>query len=123
LNNNITIKKIKFLKSIIMKKLILSAAIFLGSLSTFAQATTTAKTEVSAQTTQVTKSVEEKYTEIKAEEVPAAVTSALKKAFPTAKLEKAYVNEKKEYKLEVTVGEKAGALYADAAGKWITKQS
>lgn len=106
-----------------MKKLILSAAIFLGSLSTFAQASTATKTEATTQTAQATQSVEEKYTEIKAEEVPAAVSSALKKAFPTAKLDKAYVNEKKEYKLEVTVGEKAGALYANAAGKWITKQS
>jgi hypothetical protein len=106
-----------------MKKLILSAAIFLGSLSTFAQASTTTKTETTAQTAQATQAVEEKYTEIKAEEVPDAVKGALKKAFPTAKLDKAYVNEKKEYKLEVTVGEKAGALYADATGKWITKQS
>ncbi|MFV8324537.1 hypothetical protein [Flavobacterium sp. ZS1P14] len=106
-----------------MKKLILSAAIFLGSLSTFAQASATTKTEATTQTAQATQTVEEKYTEIKAEEVPDAVKGALKKAFPTAKLEKVYVNEKKEYKLEVTVGEKAGALYADAAGKWITKQS
>lgn len=106
-----------------MKKLILSAAIFLGSLSTFAQATAAAKTEETTQNTQTTQAVEEKYTEIKAEEVPEAVKSSLKKAFPTAILDKAFINEKKEYKLQVTVGEKVGALYADAAGKWITKQS
>lgn len=106
-----------------MKKLILSAAIFLGSLSTFAQASTATKTEETTPTTQTTAPVEEKYTEIKAEEVPDAVKSALKKAFPTAVLNKAFVNEKKEYKLQVTVGEKVDALYADAAGKWITKQS
>ncbi|MFV5686070.1 hypothetical protein ACM55I_11535 [Flavobacterium sp. GB2R13] len=106
-----------------MKKLILSAAIFLGSLSTFAQATTATKTEETTQTAQATQSVEEKYTEIKAEELPDAVKGALKKAFPTAVLDKAFVNEKKEYKLQVTVGEKVGALYADATGKWITKQS
>ncbi|MFV5690544.1 hypothetical protein ACM55K_00815 [Flavobacterium sp. LT1R49] len=103
-----------------MKKLILSAAIFLGSLSTFAQASAATKTE---ETTQTTQTVEEKYTEIKAEELPDAVKGALKKAFPTAVLDKAFVNEKKEYKLQVTVGEKVGALYVDAAGKWITKQS
>lgn len=103
-----------------MKKLILSAAIFLGSLSAFAQASPATKTE---DTTQATQAVEEKYTEIKAEELPDAVKVALKKAFPTAILDKAYVNEKKEYKLEVKVGDKLGALYADAAGKWITKQS
>ncbi|MFV8341362.1 hypothetical protein [Flavobacterium sp. XS2P39] len=104
-----------------MKKLILSAAIFLGSLSTFAQASTATKTEET--TTPATQAAEEKYTEIKAEEVPDAIKAALKKAFPTAILDKAYVNEKKEYKLEVKVGDKLGALYADAAGKWITKQS
>jgi predicted KAP-like P-loop ATPase len=106
-----------------MKKLILTAAIFLGSLSTFAQASPATKTEKTTQTTQTTQVVEEKYTEIKAEELPDAVKSSLKKAFPTAVLDKAFINEKKEYKLQVTVGEKVGALYADAAGKWITKQS
>lgn len=106
-----------------MKKLILSAAIFLGSLSTFAQASTATKTEDTTQATPASQIVEEKYTEIKTEEVPDAVKTALKKAFPTAILDKAYVNEKKEYKLEVKVGDKLGALYADAAGKWIAKQS
>ncbi|SHM79632.1 hypothetical protein [Flavobacterium xinjiangense] len=106
-----------------MKKLILSAAIFLGSLSSFAQATTATKTEETTQNTQTTQAVEEKYTEIQAADIPEAVKSALKKAFPTAILDKAFINEKKEYKLQVTVGEKVGALYSDAAGKWITKQS
>lgn len=109
-----------------MKKLILSTAIFLGSLSTFAQASTETKTEATTQkteTAQTSETVEDKYTEIKAEEVPETVKEALKKAFPTAVLNKAFVNEKKEYKLQVTVGEKVGALYADATGKWITKQS
>lgn len=99
-----------------MKKLILSAAIFLGSLSTFAQTSAAAKT-----TTTTTQTVEDTYTEIKVEDVPVAVKSALIKAYPTAVLDKAYINEKKEYKLEVTVGEKAGALYADANGNWIKK--
>jgi hypothetical protein len=97
-----------------MKKLILSAAILLGSLSTFAQTSTTAKTAVTTQTT-----VTETYTEISVGEVPEAVKSALTKAYPTAKLDKAYINEKKEYKLEITVGDKVGALYADATGNWI----
>ena len=97
-----------------MKKLILSAAILLGSLSTFAQTSTPAKTAVTTQTT-----VAETYTEITLGEVPEAVKAALTKAYPTAVLDKAYINEKKEYKLEITVGDKVGALYADATGNWI----
>jgi len=31
------------------------------------------------------------------------------------------VNAKKEYKLDVTVGEQKGNLYADENGKWIQK--
>ena len=61
------------------------------------------------------------YTEIKTEEVPAAVTEALKKAFPDAVLNKAAVNDKKEYQLQVKVGDKEGLLYADETGKWIEK--
>ena len=100
-----------------MKKLILSAAIVLGSLSTFAQTSVPVKTAVT--TTQTT--VAETYTEITVGEVPEAVKSALTKAYPTAILDKAYINEKKEYKLEITVGDKVGALYADASGNWIKK--
>jgi hypothetical protein len=99
-----------------MKKLILSATILLGSLSTFAQTSAPAKTAVSTQTT-----VAETYTEITVAEVPEAVKSALTKAYPTAILNKAYMNEKKEYKLEIAVGDKVGALYADATGNWIKK--
>jgi hypothetical protein len=100
-----------------MKKLILSTAILLGSLSAFAQTSVPVKTAIT--TTQTT--VAETYTEITAGEVPEAVKSALTKAYPTAVLDKAYINEKKEYKLEITVGNKAGALYADATGNWIKK--
>ena len=57
----------------------------------------------------------------KIEEVPTAVTDALKKAYPDAVLTKAYINEKKEYKIEVKIADKEGALYADETGKWIQK--
>ena len=134
-----------------MKKLILSAAIILGSLTAMsAQAQdenatpadqTTPPTEQAAPAQeamptdqaasasdqaapaeQATVAQEvDTYTEVKTEEVPAAVTEALKKAFPDAVLNKASVNAKKEYQLEVKVGDKEGALYADETGKWIEK--
>lgn len=98
-----------------MKKLILSATILLGSLSTFAQAT---PEETTTTTTTEVKTTEE-YAEIKLDEVPTAVTESLKKSVPDAKLVKAFINEKKQYKLEVEIGDKVGSLYADAKGKWI----
>ena len=102
-----------------MKKLILSAAIVLGSLTTMSvqaqeQTKDTTNTERTAPATDA-------YTEIKIEELPVAITEALKKAYPEAVVSKAYINEKKEYKLDVTVGEKAVSLFADANGNWIQK--
>ena len=98
-----------------MKNLFLSAAIVLGSLSSFAS--------TSPMTNSIIKtiSIQDEYTEIKVEEVPAPITEALKKSFPDAVLSKAYKNAKSEYKLDVTVGEKVGSLYANADGTWIKK--
>ncbi|GGA70244.1 hypothetical protein GCM10008015_08800 [Flavobacterium palustre] len=100
-----------------MKKLILSVAIVLGGLTTMsAQEEQAAPAEQAAVAQDVAA-----FTEIKLEEVPAAVTEALKKAYPDAVLNKAAVNAKKEYQLVVKVGDKEGALYADETGKWIQK--
>ncbi len=99
-----------------MKKLILSAAILLGSLSSFAQTATATKT-----TTTTTQTVEDKYTEIKVADVPSAVTESLKTAHPKAMIEKAFINEKKEYKLTIKTGDDMDIVYADAAGNWIKK--
>ena len=98
-----------------MKNLFLSAAIVLGSLTSFASTTPISNTIVK------TISVQEEYTEIKLEEVPVAITDALKKAYPDAVLAKAFKNTKSEYKLEVTVGDKTGNLFANADGTWIKK--
>ncbi|BFM42569.1 hypothetical protein CFS9_12100 [Flavobacterium sp. CFS9] len=98
-----------------MKNLFLSAAIVLGGLTSFASNAPIANTIVK------TVSVADEYTEIKLEELPVAITEALKKAYPSAVLTKAYKNEKSEYKLDVTVGEKVGNLFANADGTWIKK--
>ena len=98
-----------------MKNLFLSAAIVLGSLTSFASTSPITNTIVKSV------SIQEEYTEIKLEEVPAAVNDALKKAYPDGSLSKAYKNQKGEYKLEVAVGDKVGALYANADGTWIKK--
>ncbi|TDW45936.1 hypothetical protein EV144_107128 [Flavobacterium sp. 270] len=98
-----------------MKNLFLSAAIVLGGLTSFASTSPITNTIVK------TVSIQDEYTEIKVEEVPAAVTDALKKAYPDAVLSKAYKNAKSEYKLDVTVGDKVGSLFANADGTWIKK--
>lgn len=98
-----------------MKNLFLSAAIVLGGLTSFASTTQVNNTIVKTIT------VADEYTEIKLEELPAAITESLKKAYPTAVITKAYKNEKSEYKLDVTVGDKVGNLFANADGSWIQK--
>ncbi|WKL46366.1 hypothetical protein Q1W71_15545 [Flavobacterium pectinovorum] len=98
-----------------MKNLFLSAAIVLGGLTSFASTSPISNTIVK------TISIQDDYTEIKLEEVPAPITEALKKAYPDAVLSKAYKNTKSEYKLDVTVGDKVGSLYANAEGSWIKK--
>jgi len=98
-----------------MKNLFLSAAIVLGGLTSFAATTPITNTIVKTIT------VADEYTEIKLEELPAPITDALKKAYPDAVITKAYKNEKSEYKLDVTVGEKVGNLFANADGTWIKK--
>ena len=98
-----------------MKNLFLSAAIVLGSLTSFASTSPISNTIVKSI------SVQDEYTEIKVEEVPSAVTDALKKAYPDAILSKAYKNTASQYKLEVTVGDKVGSLYANADGSWVKK--
>jgi hypothetical protein len=96
-----------------MKKLILSAAIILGSLS------------IQASTFSVNSSVipsvniQDEYKEV--DSVPAAIKTALDNAYPGVKLEKAYVNDKKEYKIEIIVREVKSTVYTDAQGNIIKK--
>jgi hypothetical protein len=96
-----------------MKKLLLSAAIILGGFTAFAQSSeqTAVKT-----TTTVPKTVDENYTEIKLEDVPSSVILAEKTAQPEAVIEKAYINDKKEYKLDIKVDNQKATVYTDAAG-------
>jgi|SRR5690554_6049806 len=102
-----------------MKKIVLTVAIVLGGLSTYA--TSGFAMNPSPQFELV---AQEEYKEIKAESLPQAVKDALAKDYPTATLKKAFVNEKQEleYKLEITVGEEELTVYADKDGNWIEKQ-
>lgn len=96
-----------------MKKLILSAAILLGGLSM--QAANVAVTSSMVQSV----NIQDEYKEVDA--VPAAIKTALDEAYPGVKLDKAYVNEKKEYKIEITVRGEKSTVYTDATGKILKK--
>ncbi|MDQ6528956.1 hypothetical protein [Flavobacterium sp. LHD-85] len=96
-----------------MKKLILSAVVALGTMSIQAN-----ELPVS-QKTHAAVAIQAEYTEVTADAVPAAVKTALQTAYPGAKLDKAFVNEKKEYKLEISVGDQKATVYSDVNGNWL----
>ncbi|MDR7372583.1 PepSY-like domain-containing protein [Flavobacterium aquidurense] len=98
-----------------MKKLILSAAIVLGSLSIHAANSIVTNAMV------VSVNIQTEFTEITSDAVPAAVKSTIEKSFPGTKLEKAYKNEKNEYKLEIATGDKKYTIFTDASGNIIKK--
>jgi len=98
-----------------MKKLILSAAIVLGGLTVQA-ATPVVKTSMTPSVM-----VQDEYTEVALDAIPTAVKSTVEKSFPNTKLEKAYKNEKNEYKLEISNGDKKYTVYTDASGNIIKK--
>ncbi|KAF2332668.1 MAG: hypothetical protein REI96_00435 [Flavobacterium nitrogenifigens] len=96
-----------------MKKLILSAIVVLGTMSIHANVLPV------SQNTNATVTIQTEYTEVTADAVPAAVKTALQTAYPGAKLDKAFVNEKKEYKLEISVGDQKATVYSDVNGNWL----
>ncbi|WP_276168260.1 hypothetical protein [Zobellia alginiliquefaciens] len=96
-----------------------AAVLSLGTMTAFAQEEETTVEEVATEQVEAT---QDNYTEIAAEEVPAAISDALEAAHPGATISQAYMNDEAEYKLEVAKedGETA-ELYADAEGNWIEK--
>lgn len=100
-----------------MKKIVLTAAVLLGGLSTFATSTI-----ANNPTDAIVVSVQEEYKEIKAEDLPQAVKDALKADFETATLDKAYVNDQEQYKLDITIDGATSSVYADKDGNWITQE-
>lgn len=98
-----------------MKKLVFVLALSLGSFTAFAQDAEAVESDASE-----TVATQDDFAEIAAEELPQAVTDAVAKNYPTAKIDKAYANEAKQYKLEVSLEDgTSGTLYADENGNWI----
>lgn len=99
-----------------MKKLVVSMAVLLGSLTTFASTTITEK---QLNTQEI--AIQEEYTEVAVDALPDAVKSAVATAMPGAVIKKAYINENQEYKLEVKAGEQTATVYTDADGTIMQK--
>lgn len=98
-----------------MKKVILTAVLAFATVTTFA-------TTESNPTTTCTVVLQEEFKELAVEELPSPVQEAVKKDFKDAKIEKAYVNESKEFKLELIVSGASQTVYADANGNWLKKE-
>ena len=99
-----------------MKKLLLSTAIVLGSLTVNAATVPLITNSMNQSVT-----IQDEFTEVSADAVPAAVKSTVEKSFPGTKLEKAYVNEKKEYKIEISVRDVKSVVYTDEKGTILKK--
>ena len=98
-----------------MKNLILAAVLSLGSLTAFAQEANNGGDQATS-----VAATQDNFTEVATSDLPEAVTAAVAKNYPTAKINKAYVNDSKQYKLEVALQDgTSGTLYADENGNWI----
>ncbi len=98
-----------------MKKVVVTLAFVLGSLCTVLGNTS----DFNSFDTAVV--MVQDFTEIKVADLPKAIMDALDKDHPGAAINKAYVNEDGQFKLEVTKEDGTSAtLYADAEGNWIS---
>lgn len=99
-----------------MKKVLLVAALSLGTMTAFAQEEEIAVESVATEVMEE----QDAFAEIAIEELPEAITVALEAAHPGTTIAKAFVNEAAQYKLEVAKEDgEAVELYADAEGNWI----
>ncbi|MDP5229032.1 MAG: hypothetical protein NWQ38_01460 [Cellulophaga sp.] len=98
-----------------MKKLILVSVFTLVGLTAFGQ-----ESETAMAATEIMEVAQDGFEAIEIDKLPETVTAALTKSYPTAKIDKASVNDKMQYKLEVSLEDgTTGTLYADEDGNWI----
>ncbi|MFC4739364.1 hypothetical protein ACFO3U_05100 [Flavobacterium ponti] len=100
-----------------MKKVFLLSALAFASLTTFAT------TQVnSIETTTLISQSQEEFKEIKPTDIAQPVKDAIKRDFADATVSNAYVNEKNEYKLVLSIGDDSKTVYADAKGNWLKRE-
>lgn len=96
-----------------MKKLILSIAIVLGGLNTFAI------TPVHNLLCQFIVNPDG-FVEIESDKLPKAVLKAIEVSYPGVTIAKSFINNENQYKLELTMMDQSITVYADANGDWMT---
>ncbi len=100
-----------------MKKSFLIGLFAMASISVMAQNAQEVKVSPEAENIEI---INQDFSEIDVTELPTAVTEAVSKNYPTSTINKAYVNESKQYKLEVSLEDgTSGTLYADEYGNWL----
>lgn len=92
----------------IIKILILTSVIILGTVSIYSI----------FENEGVESNIKSKFIEVSLDKVPVTVKAVLETEYSGAKLVKAYVNEKKEYKLELSVGNQKATVFTDVDGNW-----
>ncbi|ADV48392.1 hypothetical protein Celal_1067 [Cellulophaga algicola DSM 14237] len=98
-----------------MKKLILASVFTFVGFTAFAQPSETAVEE-----TVIVSATQDGFSEIEMSELPEAVATAVSTSYPSATIDKVYVNDQKQYKIDVSLeGGTTGTLYADESGNWI----
>ncbi len=103
-----------------MKTLFLLGAMTLGGFAVNAQEALLSQNGVRHNQVNEIMSVSSEFSEISISEIPQAVADAISKNFPTATLDKAYVNEEKQYKLVLSLEDGTqGTVYADEDGNWL----
>lgn len=107
-----------------MKKLILSVAIVLGGLTAMNAQSDQAKTlSNSSAKASMSSEVIQDYKEVKTSEVPQNVLASLSKTYDGVSVSKAYVNERGEYKLELTTADKKTAtVYTNGKGEVVKNE-
>lgn len=96
-----------------MKKIILSLAIILVGLNTFAS--TPAPVLLSDFIVNA-----DGFAEIGSKKLPKAVLKAVEESYPGVTISKSYVNSAKQYKLDLTMMDQSVTVYTDANGDWMT---
>ncbi|WP_396636581.1 hypothetical protein [Maribacter sp. R77961] len=100
-----------------MKKLLLLGVFAMASFSIMAKDAQEVEVSIVVENTEI---VNDDFSEIDVAQLPTAVTEAVRKNYPTSTINKAYINESKQYKLEVSLEDgTSGTLYADEHGNWL----
>ena len=96
-----------------MKKLLLSLAMILGGLNTFAV------TPVPVLLSEFIVNPDG-FAEIGSNKLPKAVLKAIEASYPGVTIAKSYINSAKQYKLDLTMMDQSVTVYTDANGDCMT---